>query len=78
MAKRKGDSWLNVPWGYSVSFCLQTLIRSSVTCSKNRLSSNQWILHLVLKLKHIALSTMPNVIGCSSEKTRVLEQWHLP
>jgi hypothetical protein len=36
---------------YTIFFCLQTLIRPSVTWSRNRLSSNQWILRHVLKFK---------------------------
>jgi hypothetical protein len=36
---------------YAVFLCLQTLIRSSVTRSRNRLSSGQWILRHVLKFQ---------------------------
>ena len=35
----------------AVFLCLQTLIRPSVTWSRNRLSSDQWILHHVLKFQ---------------------------
>ena len=38
--------------GYRLVFlCLQTLIRPSVTWSRNRLSSDQWILRYVLKFQ---------------------------
>jgi hypothetical protein len=43
------DSWLDVPW--AVFLCLQTLIRPSVTWSRNRFSSDQWILRHVLKFQ---------------------------
>ena len=36
---------------YAVSLCLQTLIRQSVTWSRNRLSSDQWILRHALKFQ---------------------------
>ena len=44
------DGWMFLGVN-AVFFCLQTLIRLSVTWSRNRLSSNQWILHQVLKFK---------------------------
>ena len=39
------------PMVYGVLFCHQTLIRPTVTLSRNRLSSDQWIPRHVLKLK---------------------------
>ncbi len=36
---------------YAVFVCLQTLIRPLITWSRNRLSSDQWILRQVLKFK---------------------------
>ena len=44
------DSWLDVPWGIGCIF-VQILIRPSVTWSRNRLSSDQWILRHVLKFQ---------------------------
>ena len=38
-------------WLLAVSLCLLTLIRLSVTCSRNRLSSDEWILRHVLKFQ---------------------------
>jgi hypothetical protein len=48
------DSWLDVPWGIGCIFVspkFQTLIRPLVTWSRNRLSSDQWILCHVLKFQ---------------------------
>jgi hypothetical protein len=45
------DSWLDVPLGIDCILCLQTLIRPSVTWSRNRLSSDQWILRHVFKFE---------------------------
>jgi hypothetical protein len=42
---------LDVPWSIGCIFCLQTLIRSSVTWGRNRLTSDQWILRHVLKFQ---------------------------
>ena len=39
---------------YTIFFCLQTLVRPSVTWSRNRFSSNQWILRHVLKFKPLS------------------------
>ena len=40
---------------YTIFFCLQTLIRPSVSWSRNRVSSEQWILRQVLKFKLVRL-----------------------
>jgi len=45
------DSSLDVPWGIICILCLQTLIRPYVTWSRNRLSSDQWILRRVPKFQ---------------------------
>ena len=45
------DSWLDVRGILAAFLCLQTLIRPSVTWSRNRLSSDQWILRHVLKFQ---------------------------
>jgi hypothetical protein len=45
------DSWLDVPCGIGCILCLQTLIRPSITWSRNRLLSDQWILCHVLKFQ---------------------------
>ena len=39
---------------WAVFLCLQALVRPSVAWSRNRLSSDQWILHHVLKFQHHA------------------------
>ena len=45
------DSWLDVPWGIGCIFLSPNPHRPSVTWSRNRLSSDQWILRHVLKFQ---------------------------
>ena len=45
------DSWLDVPWGIGCMFVSPNPHPVIVTWSRNRLSSDQWILHHVLKFQ---------------------------
>jgi hypothetical protein len=71
------DSWLDVPLGIGCILCLQTLIRPSVTWSRNRLSFDERILRHVLtfqprRAKHHAKRDRP----CRSANSgRLMTPW---
>jgi hypothetical protein len=70
------DSWLDVPWGIGCILCFQTLIRPSVTWSRNRLSSDQWILRHVRKFqRRRAKHHAKRVRRCRSTNSGRLSPW---